>query len=104
MTSDRQALFSPRPSRVRADDLQFRKISRYFVYGDGLAVFQFNPHAARSSRARRRHTAVKEDRQPEFRALFPQRIEANVVGEKVLPSGIQFTHAAQPQFLAVATF
>ena len=89
---------------MRADDFQLGKIRRHFVEMDRLAIFQFDAHAAGGAGAGRRHAAVKQDRHIEFGALFPERIEADVVGEKMLARRIEFAHARQSQIFAAFDF
>ncbi len=93
MAGDGQAFRSPRPGRMRADDLQLGKIRRHFVEMNRLAVFQFDAHAARSAGTGGGHAAMEKNRHVELGALLPERIEANVVGEKVLARRIELAHA-----------
>src|SRR5262249_45533274 len=93
VSGDGQTFRGPRPGRVGTNDFEFWKVRRNFVDGDGLTILQLDAHAARSPRTCRPHPAMKKNRHVEFCALFPQRVKAHVVWEKMLPGRIKLAHA-----------
>src|SRR5262245_56014396 len=101
---DGQAFRGPRPGRVGANDFEFWKVRRNFVDGDGLTILQLDAHAAGSPCTCRRHPAMKQDRHVEFRALFPQRVKAHVVWEKMLAGWVKLAHARKSQVFAASDF
>ena len=67
-----------------------------------LGILELGSASFRSAGAGGRQAAVKKHRQSMLLDLFPERIEAQIVGEKMLPRGIELTDSMQTQLFFAA--
>src|SRR5215475_15333853 len=83
-----ELLFLPGHRRVNHDDRKAGKIGGHVIEMQRVSVLQLESSAARSSRADAGLTRVRDERDPQLDALLPERIEARVIREKGLSSGM----------------
>src|SRR6478672_2933964 len=88
---------------MRRDDLQLGKVRGDIVEVNRLGILELGSAPSRGAGAGGRQATVKKHRQSLLLDLFPEGIEAQIVGEKMLPRRIEFTDSMESQlFLAAA--